>query len=550
MGLPFLNPSVIAQGVKPVEVPDPMEQMQAIERLRQARNQNALAPLHAQELSNQVQETAANMQRIGLANDKARRDQADDEEYQKAIIEAGPDPDKQEAAATKISNPVVQAKILDTAFKQRERQSRITARQHDEFVKLSTGAASDLQAIDDAKDNAPLQLGLWSQLTQRLATAKDETGAPLFPPGTLDPTKAPDSKTIKVLQSMADKTGEYHSKQAKLQDEADKTAKAKAAQAAKDTSDLHVEADTTFQGMSKEQMPAAIADFASQDPAHAAYAKRWLQPIANSDNAGDIIHKRALTADQRDKNALTQQERDRQDTRDEEIERHNRAMELEGKIRASRENGQTANSIAVDRRKAQTDLNKAKEDEERLATLRANLENAINSGGKTYVNEKGVTVAMSKAKGDEQDTAENLTQRMRSAYQDATNKLKRVVADKNTFGQALGMGITVPTEAVHAALDADNQRVLTPKPKAAAPVAQPVATPSIPIEGTGMGAIAAPTPSQTVAAPAPQPAQGHQSVSYKGTTYTVGQEFNDKVNKRRVRITGFKDGKPLTQPVE
>lgn len=228
MGLPLLNPSIIAQGPKPVDVPDPMEQMKAIEQLRQVRNQNALAPLKAQELQGQVQETAANTQRVQLANQNTQRDQKDAEEYQQAMLGAGPDPDKIEAAALNYHNPNVQAKLLDTASKQRARQATITAKQHDEFVKLSTGAASDLQAIDDAKDNAPLQLGLWSQLTQKLSTAKDESGNPLFPPGTLDPTKVPDSKTIKVLQTMADKTGEYHAKAAKLQDEADKAAKAKA----------------------------------------------------------------------------------------------------------------------------------------------------------------------------------------------------------------------------------------------------------------------------------------------------------------------------------
>lgn len=476
---PFLNNSIIAEGNKPPEIPDPMVSMQQALQVQKLRQENSTFPLRQQDLQGQVAERAANAQKTGIANENARRDQEDDKAYQQALIEAGPDPNKQEAAATKITNPVVQAKLLNSASMARARNATITAKQHDEFAKMSTGFASDLQAVSDASDNVPLQLGLWNQLVQKANAAKDENGNPLVPPGSLDPTKVPDNKTIKLLQTMVDKTGTWHAGQAKLQDEADKQIKAKATEARQATQDLHAEADTTFQGISKEQMPAAIADFASQDAAHAAYAARWLQPIVNSDNATDIIHKRALTADQRDKNAMTQQERDRQDTRDEEIARHNRATEAEANAKAAKDRGETANAKAVDRRQWERDLNKTKEEEERVATLRSNLENAINSNGKTYVDEKGVTKAMKKATDDEKDTPDNLTQRMRSAYQDATNRLKRITADKNSFGQALGMGVTVPTEAVHAALDADNQRVLGPKQQTPAVVnpTAPVPTP-------------------------------------------------------------------------
>jgi len=471
---PFLNNQIIAEGAKPPEIPNPMVSMQQALEVQKLRQENSTFPLKQQDLQSQVNERTANAQRVGIANEKARRDEEDEKAHQQALIDSGGDPDKLESAALKVTNPNLQSKLLDTASKLRARNEGITAKQHKIYADMTAEYANDLQAVSDAKGNPPLQLGLWASLVKKASAAKDESGNPLVPPGSLDPTTVPPDSVIKTLQTVVDKSGEWHTKAAKLQDEADKATKAKQAEKVKETSDLHAEADTTFQGVTKENMPAAIADFASQDAAHAAYAARWLQPIANSDNAGDIIHKRALTAVQRDTTATTQQERDRQDTRDEEIARHNRAQEVIETQKAARERGETANSRSVDRRQNQRDFDKAQEDEEHLATLRANLENAIKSGGKTYVDEKGNTKAMKKATDDEKDTPDNLTQRMRTAYQDATNKLKRVVADKNTFGEALGKNFTVQTPTIHAALDADMQRVIPDMVK------NPVAQPTVP----------------------------------------------------------------------
>jgi hypothetical protein len=158
-----------------------------------------------------------------------------------------------------------------------------------------------------------------------------------------------------------------------------------------------------------------------------------------------------------------------------ERERHDRVSEEIQRTRAARERGQTANSHAVDLRGWQRELAKVKEEEDDIATTRANLENVIASGGK--IDEKGKPVKV--ASDDDKAAAAALVERSRSQYESLTKKLKRVTADKNDLGELLGQEIGVKTSDVHRALDADLKRVGAigkptdkPNPPAAAPPAQ------------------------------------------------------------------------------
>lgn len=305
MGLPLLNPSLIAEGSKPVDVPDPMEQMRAIEQLRQVRNQNALAPLRAQELQGQVQEAQANADKTRIANENARRDQEDDKAYQQALLEAGGDPDKIEAAATKITNPNVQSKLASTASLVRDRNSKISIRKHEEFGKQGLQIANNLEAIRKAQ--GPVKTDLWAQEVKNAETLKDEQDKPIFQPGQLDPNTVPDDSTLSSLQDYVDRNGQFHLQQAKLKDENEKAAQ----KAGKDLQDkqkadretlkgLHEEAADQFSGIAnKEDYDKAVADFAAIDDAHKKYADRWLKVLPYSDKSTGIIAGRAMNTKDR-----------------------------------------------------------------------------------------------------------------------------------------------------------------------------------------------------------------------------------------------------------
>lgn len=205
---------------------------------------------------------------------------------------------------------------------------------------------------------------------------------------------------------------------------------------------------------------------------------------------------------------LTKQQRETQAEANNERKRHNQAMESINAARASRERGETANSQAVNRRQWERELNKLKEEEEVAVAARTNLENALNSGGKLYADEKGTTKAMTTASKDESLTADALGKRMKAQYETLTNRLKRITADKNSLGESLGMQIGVPTPKLHQGFDADLQRIKS--------IGQAAPTAGVPVPPPA----ASPTPAAQPQAPAKQPAAG-QTVKMKAPN---GQE--------------------------
>src|SRR6267154_2417222 len=76
--LPLLNNQILAEGTKPVEVPDPIAQMREVESLRAAKLQNALGPLRQQQLQGEVQQTQ-------LANQNTIENNADQDTIQQEL---------------------------------------------------------------------------------------------------------------------------------------------------------------------------------------------------------------------------------------------------------------------------------------------------------------------------------------------------------------------------------------------------------------------------------------------------------------------------------
>lgn len=242
------------------------------------------------------------------------------------------------------------------------------------------------------------------------------------------------------------------------------------------------------------------------------------------------IRKLGQTSQQQATTELTQAQRDEQRERDMNLDRHQQALEAIALSRAARERGETANSQAVNKRQFQREVSKLKEEEESTAAIRAKLETAIKEG-QTYVDEKGTVKTMKAASGDEGQTADALKQQMRNSYATLTNRLKRITADKNDLGQELGMGITVPTPAIHAALDADLARVSKYGQAAPAP-AKPVPAGAPPVAPPPPAAPVAPPAGAPPSAPArpPQQKSGRVSVTLPdGNVYTFKDQ--DTLNK-------------------
>lgn len=503
--MPFglLDPSIIARGATPVD--NPVDAMGAVLRVQQLRQQAAMAPLRMQQLQGDVQEQQ-------IRNQNMLRDQEEQKAFGKLVAESGSDPDKIEEAVNKtITSPNVLAKANDVISKMRARNATMSAKQQAEAAKQSLYYANKLESIKAAKSNPDVQQALWYKTAQEASEAKDEDGNPLIPPGSVDPSRVPDESTLSLLQNHLDKTGAFHLQQSKLKDEADKTAKAeidrKAAQR-KALVDMHAEAAQSFRGVTgKADYDSRLADFESQDDEHKAYAKRFLRVLPSGDvttmaKSLSTIESRGLTPEQRqqagDRAAtrdMTQQQRTEQARRDDETARHNRAMEANDYTRAAKERGETANAKAVDRRQWERDVSKLKEEEENTAAIRSNLENAIKNG-RTYVDEGGKTKTMATATKDDNTTAQDLISRMRSQYEMLTNRQKRIVEDKNRFGEAMGMDITVPTAKIHGNLDKDLERV---KGFGQQPAATPATT-----EPVTPSPVAAP---QTSAQPTARPAK-------------------------------------------
>lgn len=539
MGLPFLNPSVIAQGVKPVQVPDPMEQMQAIERLRQARNQNALAPLHAQELQGQIADREAQVQQRTLANQNTVEDTND----QAAIHKELQNPDNLDesgkpvfekvraAVAPKVKLRNLQAFDADNLKLQQGSVALASSKiksdqekwQHVKNLNQMTGEhlAGIIQAPTEAKQD------MYADAMADLKEAGVDTSK--------YPTSVPNDDILKAEAAKVGYLGTIITNADKLAQEDQRketAAKIKAAAATKATDDMHKEFATAAQGVSnKDGWDKAIKDFAAEDDVHAAFAKRWLNPLPFSATAVKTANNRAIAADKRAELSMTQEQRDEQ-------KRHDQAMEN----RPGRNGGLTANAEKVQSRYDRTEQTKDSAAHEAIQgketdlwALRQKYGDAIakaqQSGADTIKDPKtGRDVSIQDAQ-----VSADLARDKAVGYQNQAKGL-RAKHGWGEFSQQQDDG-------------GDDQSALPPKQKPASTVAQPVAAPSIPIEGTGMGAQPSAAPVSQTPSPSVNGAQSlaiDPSIKQMGG-YEVGKEYETKTG-RKIKIKGFtKDGKAIPE---
>jgi hypothetical protein len=173
--------------------------------------------------------------------------------------------------------------------------------------------------------------------------------------------------------------------------------------------------------------------------------------------------------------------------------------------------GQTANSRAVDRRKAETDLKKIEDSEAKLNDLRSQLGNALTTG-KVYIDRFGNSKPIDTASGGDEDTKKSLIEGMRKRYSTATNQLKTHIKNKNAILDSLGRKVGVSTEDAIAALDGGGEAADEEgdtEQQAAPPAAAPAVVPRAPVPGMigaqvrpgSIGAIG--TPAAAMATPPP-----------------------------------------------
>lgn len=151
--------------------------------------------------------------------------------------------------------------------------------------------------------------------------------------------------------------------------------------------------------------------------------------------------------------------------------------------RAARENAQTQNSAAVDRRQAQRAIDKLVSSENNLNRYRKRLGNALSSlddegNPRLYVDRLGNTKPMVTAAAGDPDAKAALAQEMEDSYRNASDELGRTISEKNQHFGFLGTNPRVSTEQAHAdiakgdeALFANIEAKKNPKPAAGAPPA-------------------------------------------------------------------------------
>lgn len=147
---------------------------------------------------------------------------------------------------------------------------------------------------------------------------------------------------------------------------------------------------------------------------------------------------------------------------------------------ASRERGQTANSQAVDRRQAVTEIDKFNLEESKLNRMRLQLGQAIGSGA-VYISPTGVAKSMKDAAKENDETTAGMIADMVARYRQATDELHQLIPNKyNVYGR-LGVTPTVPLADIHAAIDAGDAKLKKKYPDlfgGAAPAAGPPAAPA------------------------------------------------------------------------
>lgn len=240
MGLPFLNPQILAQGSKPVEVPDPTEQMRAIEQLRQVRNQNALAPLRAQELQGQVQQTQLANKASQDAADRRAEDIADDQTATQILEQNGNDWEK--------SRPLMEGKLKVRNLQRRDADhltyvkamSELDSEKRKKVLETSNLLGQELNGLINTPEED--RQAVYSSAKQRL----EEQG--VLKPGAY-PEEVPNIQTLKGYLARTTYASQAATQADKAAKEEKERADAERIRQASQRKDIADEKETFLQGL-------------------------------------------------------------------------------------------------------------------------------------------------------------------------------------------------------------------------------------------------------------------------------------------------------------
>lgn len=306
-----LNASFI-QGARAPEIDNPITTAEGISRLEQIRQQNALAPLRAQQMQGQVQRTNLENQVTQGQLDREAEDKAAEPLIQQALADNGGDWAKARPTVTsKISNRVLLKKDQDH-LDYMKAMGAAGAERRKSVIENSDFLGRELNGViltpEEDRQNA------WVAAQQRAVEAgtikaEDAAKQPTVPP--ID-----DLKRMLAQTTYAGTAAKIADTQA--QEDQRKTAASKAAAAARadEIKRLHSEAATHFLDLPPADDPTAkaayqqkVKDFAAlPDPegatmTHAQYAKQFLESLAFSERAPGIIANRPLNDEQRQQNS-------------------------------------------------------------------------------------------------------------------------------------------------------------------------------------------------------------------------------------------------------
>ncbi len=306
--MPQLDSSFIATGLKPPQIEDPLQSVEAVQRLQLLKNQAALQPLQAAKIQSDIEQTGLENEKIRNANQVQQRTTrgqqvlsealqkyakvgddgkttVDHEGVQKHLTEAGFGPEALNYGKEKRAE-------LDDALKRKKEELAVTgtkATQLGSYANSVLNAAPELQGAV-LKDNLKKATsdGLIDQATA------DQISSQVGPDGALTP------EVIERLKNFA-RTAQTVEQQQKSLYEATAETQKVFERAQKRTQEMHAKVATLFTGVNdKETYDQKVKEIATEDPA---YAKQYLERLPFNPSNLKIIQNRALTAEQRATNS-------------------------------------------------------------------------------------------------------------------------------------------------------------------------------------------------------------------------------------------------------
>lgn len=469
--------------------------------------------------------------RTELENAAKEQSQRSQDAYLQAMADTNGEPDKMEQVLKNAPlTPEHRIAANNQIAQERERRAKATKEQTAQEVADKDTYGQGLRSIRALPEDQ--KLPAWQALIQDAAGKKSPvSGTPYITPGQVDPNTVPSNDQLTAMERLLRGTTNFE-KSNKEEETARKTA---AADAAKRLSDLHTEASSVFQGITKaEDYEKALADFAAIDDDHRIYAKRFLTVMPTG--TPEALKSSLTTINRR---ALKPEERQRADDA--------------AANRTARR--QTGLEIGIERAKAELGEDAAEADILALGqkyyaeTERAKKLGAGKGGGTAAKDDRGFTPTQVRADQKEHEklqAGENQAWRLAQDY-DAILKMPdgAMVTDpssKSLAARPLDSDLRTNfrrrlDDARAKATDLQSQKKL---------IREKHGWDTTPAAAAGGGAAPAATPPATVAKPVVTGPVADPSIQEKGG-YKVDGEYETK-DGRKFTLKGFtKDGKMIPQ---